>query len=67
MKPIPSYGHLMTVKEYVKAVKSNCFIDYDGYGYYASKTEMSEEIAIPSETFQNGPKSGFPYVVWFNR
>lgn len=49
MEPIPSYGTHMTIKEFIDDCKTGCLIDYDGYGYYATKTEMTDKRIIPSD------------------
>lgn len=67
MKPIPDYGDLMTCEEFEEAVQMGCFIDYDGHGYYASETEMSEVLALPSDVLRHGFRRDFTHVVWFNQ
>lgn len=46
---IPDYGHHMTLKEFIEAVKSGCLIDYDGYGRYATATQMTNKSINPSD------------------
>jgi hypothetical protein len=69
MREIPEYGEHMLLEEFVRSVKSNFFIDYDGFGKLATATEMSEEIVYPSNLMKLDFK--FPdwvtHVVWFNR
>ncbi len=48
MKPIPDYGDHMPLVEFIKYVKEGYFIDYDGFGYYATEKEISEELILPS-------------------
>lgn len=48
LRPIPNYGTLMTLKEFISCVNSGGFIDYDGHGYYATKTQMTDKLILPS-------------------
>ena len=75
-KPIPDYGDLMTVEEFVKCVESGGFIDYDGWGNPAqdpkllpwlveSDIKMDDSInIIPSK--MNIPRDA-THIVWYNR
>lgn len=65
-RPIPDYGHLMPVKEFVECVEGGGFIDYDGHGYY-SDGKMMFEAVVPSDVKGKKPKEGYTHVVWFNR
>ena len=65
--PIPNYGDHMTILEFIEAVESGGFIDYDGFGKYASETEMSEIVVRPSDIKNGRLVRGFSHVVWFNR
>lgn len=38
----------MTTKRFVECVKSGGFIDYDGFGYYATKNKMTDKVVYPS-------------------
>ena len=67
MKSIPSYGKLMTLKEFIENVKSGCFVNYDGYGYYSDGKEMSDELVRPSDVRNGGVNDKWTHVVWFNR
>jgi hypothetical protein len=64
MEPLPSYGDLMTVEEFL----NECHSDDDGTGYLATETEMSEiEISpcAPNWTLEDWPD--FTHVMWFNK
>lgn len=68
MKSIPEYGDLMTVREFQEGVASTCFTDYDGHGYLATETEMSDIKLYPSISYaiiSSNPQ--FTHVVWFNK
>ena len=49
MKPIPKNSDIYTIKDFIEMVKTGCFIDYDGYGYYATTTLVSDEVIRPSD------------------
>ena len=66
-EPIPDYGCLMTLEEFVEDVDCGCVIDYDGSGNYATKDKMSSKPAIPSVIGAGIVDKSFTHVVWFNR
>ena len=49
LEPIPYYGTHMTLKRFIQYVKDGCFIDFDGDGYYATKTKMTNKRIEPSD------------------
>ena len=57
----------MTLKEFIKCVKGGLFIDYDGYGVYATKKGYTDIIIRPSDVLHNRHKVEYPYICWFNR
>lgn len=70
LEPIPDYGDLLTIKEFLENVKSGTFIDYDGYGHWATATHiLSGENVYPSAckglNVKSPPRA--THVVWFNR
>lgn len=67
--PLPTYGNHMPIEQFVESCKNGGFIDYDGYGNYATKTEMFDKIVYPSDVTKKNykPKPEFTHVVWFNR
>lgn len=67
MQGIPNYGTHMTLKAFVNCVLNGLFIDYDGHGYYATKTEMSNEGVIPSDITGGNINQSYTHVVWFNK
>lgn len=69
MEPLnPHCGDLFTIDEFVKQVKSGHFIDYDGFGEYATATEVSDIMVHPSD-IERGEKhpAGYTHVVWYNK
>ena len=67
MSPIPNYGDLMTLEDWVSAVKSGGFIDYDGDGCYATEKEISNKYVKPSDVRKGKVDKSWTHVVWFNR
>lgn len=67
MKPISAYADLIPLKEFVEAVRTRCFIDYDGNGYYATDKEESDVYAIPSEIFEGQIDWAWTHVAWYNK
>jgi len=51
---IPNYGDHMTLEQFIGSCKSGCFIDYDGYGYYATKDRMTNIVIRPSHVTGKG-------------
>ena len=49
MNEIELKNKITNCDEFIKMVKEGCFIDYDGYGNYATATEVSEEFIHPSD------------------
>jgi len=64
---IPDYGDLMTVEQFEDGVRSTCFTDDDGHGFYASETRMSDTPCTPSDVRRLGINKSFTHVVWFNK
>jgi hypothetical protein len=67
LRPIPDYGYKFTLEEFREAVERGMFIDWDGSGYYATETEMSELRARPSAIRVGEIERDFTHVVWFNK
>ncbi len=71
LEPIdPDCGDLMTIKAFLKNVETGMFIDYDGYGNWATKTHiLSNKIVTPSDFSKRKaiPPKGATHVLWYNR
>lgn len=67
MEPIPSYGDLMLLEDFIEDCKCGGLIDDDGTGYYATATEMSNEEVSPCEVADGIVDRSFTHVVWFNK
>ena len=66
-KPIPEYGDLMDLDNFITSCKEGYFIDYDGSGNYSDGKTMSDITVYPSDIMQNKIDYRFTHVVWFNR
>lgn len=68
LEPIPQYGTHMNWDKFVLNVNGGMFDDYDGFAKFATTTECSDILIVPSDL-----KTGFvrplwaTHVVWFNR
>lgn len=61
-RPIdPEYTHVMTVKEWEKAVKDGWFGNYDGSGYW-----MKDRMKCNDEVFSSLPEDA-THVAWYNK
>ncbi len=67
LTPLPNYGEHMKLREFINNCKNNSFIDYDGFGYYATKELITNKIVHPSDIINNRIDRNFSYIVWFNR
>jgi len=60
-------GTLMPIQDFIDCVNHGGFIDYDGFGYYATSTQESDITIIPSDVKAQMIRNDFQYVVWYNR
>jgi hypothetical protein len=67
LKPLPEHSDHMTMESFVEACELRCFIDYDGYGYYANETGMTSKVVVPSDVTSGKYDNAYSHVVWFNR
>mgnify|MGYP003629672210 CR=1 FL=1 len=67
MEPLDDIGDLFTIEEFVSSVECGGFIDYDGYGYYATATEQSKSVIYPSDVRADMYKKEATHVKWYNR
>jgi hypothetical protein len=64
MEPLPPWGDLMTLDEFIMACKNGSFVDYDGVGRYSNGKEASVDIYVyPSDVKDRH----WTHVVWFNK
>lgn len=68
LDPLPNYGDLMLLNDFVSYCKTGMFIGYDGTGYYATKNGMSRRHrAFPAVIKSGEVDRRFTHVMWFNR
>lgn len=67
LEDLPDYGHHMLFSEFEKCVIGGGFIDSDGYGHYATKNKMTDEIIYPSYFKDGLVNRSFSHIVWFNK
>jgi hypothetical protein len=63
-------GHSIPIDEFMNSVRRGSFIDYDGFGYFATATQESNIEVFPSMLAELKPED-FPewatHIRWFNR
>lgn len=64
---ISEVGDKMTLQDFVESCEYGGFIDYDGFGYYATETQESSIKISPSDVTNNKYRKDFPYIIWYNR
>ena len=68
LKEIPEYGDHMTLEEWVNAVNSGAFIDYDGDGHLATADKCSDIVIKPSSLKDDFVIPDWvTHIVWYNR
>lgn len=77
--PIPDFADVIPIDEWLDGVHTNCFIDYDGHGYWATKTHqmkkgaleelISSSMVLPSHItkMKIKPPSWATHVAWYNK
>jgi hypothetical protein len=66
-KPLPDYGNVMSLTEFIKCVKSGGFIDYDGFGNYVKDGMITNIEIYPSDVAAGTVRKDFNTIIWFNR
>jgi len=66
-EPIPDYGDLMTLNQFIVNYECGGFIDYDGFGNYATAAECTFLEVHPSDVRKNKIDKRFTHVVWYNK
>lgn len=60
-------GDLYMLEYFKDMVNNGVFIDYDGYGYYATENAKSDIVIMPSDIIENIYRDDFTHIIWFNR
>jgi len=58
---------VMSIKDFIEAVKDGCFIDYDGFGRYVKGNQESNIHIYPSDVQHNSVRKDFDTIIWFNK
>jgi hypothetical protein len=66
-KPIPEYGDMIELEEFIDLCEQGSFVDSDGFGYYATTNGMSDKYAVPSEIKSGNIQKEWTHVCWFNK
>jgi hypothetical protein len=67
MDPEEELGERMTLEEFKEECLHGSFDDYDGFGEYATDTEVSGIRVYPSDIVAGNIQGQYTHVVWFNR
>lgn len=67
MSELAHYGDLFTIEEFSEYCITGGFIDYDGFGLYANKTQQSDISVKPSSFIKYPQRKDFTHIIWFNR
>lgn len=69
LRPFDDVGDLFTIEDWNQCVDSGCFINYDGFGKYATTDGFSDVRVWPSDRTREKlkPPSWATHVLWFNR
>lgn len=65
-EPIPGYGDVLTVREYIEAISQGVFNDDDGHGIVARNGLMDSRNICPSDGLTYIPEDA-THIVWFNK
>jgi hypothetical protein len=58
---------LMTREEFMNGVESNALIDYDGFGEFATETEVYDVEVSPSAVRSTKWPDWATHVCWYNK
>jgi len=67
LKPLSDCGDHMTLGYFLDCVESGCFTDDDGFGEYATETQVSGKRVHPSDVFASELDMNYTHVVWYNK
>lgn len=67
MEDLPDYGDHMAREEFYRNCANGMLTDNDGFGEYATATQVSDKKVHPSEVCDGLWDSHFTHVVWYNK
>lgn len=66
-RELSSFGHVMSLEEFISAVECGGFIDYDGFGSYVKDGKESNITIYPSDVKHGAIRKDFDTIIWYNR
>lgn len=67
LEPLDKIGDLIPFNEFIDDCKFGGFIDGDGFGVYANKTQQSNIEINPSDITSGKYRKDFTHVMWYNK
>jgi hypothetical protein len=64
--PIPDYGDLMPLADFLSCVEGGLFIDYDGHGHPVKDNLMDSNIWVKPSRLHEIPADA-THIMWFNK
>jgi hypothetical protein len=65
-RPIPSYGHRLSIKDFIEDCDCGNIMSDDGHGYFATNNQESDVLAIPESAGLNTPVWA-TQVIWYGK
>jgi len=60
---LEDYEHLVTIDQWVNDITKNCLTDYDGFGYYATRYQITNIVVKPSHLGRGWLREDFTHVL----
>jgi len=67
LTPLSGVGDLFTLRDFVNDCLDDCISNDDGFGYYATETEVTNIPAIPSDILDEIVDTRWTHVEWYNK
>ena len=64
---LDSNGDHMLMGDFIEDAISGGFIDYDGFGFYATEAQQTNGLIYPSDVVMGEFKREFTHIKWYNR
>jgi len=64
---LPTNGDVMSLNDFIEAVKNGWFIDYDGFGNYVRDGKETNIMVFPSDVEHKSLRKDFDTIIWYNR
>lgn len=66
LEPVPNYGTIMTLQDFVESCLASGFTNNDGYGNYIDDGYM-QGLVRPSDIIAGNIDISYTHIIWFNR